>query len=160
MLYLTIFVYFVSMIAANLLVAKFGPAITPINAFVFIGFDLSLKDFLQIRLNKTQMTALILATGFVSYLLNPATGIIAIASVLAFVVSSIVDWYVFSKTPGSWFKRANTSNLAGAAVDSLLFPAIAFGSLIPTIVVLQFLAKFCGGALWAFVINKFSKEDK
>ena len=42
--------YAVAMTIANMLVATFGPSISPINAFLFIGFDLALRDWLQIRL--------------------------------------------------------------------------------------------------------------
>ena len=47
--------------------------------------------------------------------------------------------------------------LAGAAVDSLLFPTIAFGALMPQIVLAQFVAKVAGGAFWAWVLAKLSK---
>lgn len=39
--------------------------------------------------------------------------------------------------------------MAGAAVDSLIFPTLAFGALMPHIVLLQFVAKVAGGAMWA-----------
>lgn len=78
---------------------------------------------------------------------------IAIASATAFTAAALVDWAVFSKMTGSWLKRSNTSNLAGAAVDSLVFPTIAFGALMPQIVLMQFLSKVAGGAVWAWIIN-------
>jgi hypothetical protein len=154
MTYLAILIYASAMIGANLLVSKFGPAITPINAFVLIGFDLAIRDWLHFRLKKWQMGCLILATGTITYLLNPATGMIAIASVVAFVMASAIDWIVFSKTSGSWVKRSNFSNLASAAVDSILFPTIAFGALIPSVVGMQFAAKVAGAAIWSIVIYK------
>jgi hypothetical protein len=40
-----------------------------------------------------------------------------------------------------------------------LFPTIAFGALMPQIVLTQFAAKVAGGAMWGFVINKlFNKH--
>ena len=39
--------YLVAIIAANLLVAKFGPAISIVNAFLFIGLDLTARDKLH-----------------------------------------------------------------------------------------------------------------
>lgn len=154
MLYVAISVYAAAMTVANLLVATFGPSVTPINAFVLIGLDLALRDWLHLRLKQVQMGALILATGCVTYLLNPAAGMIAVASAISFTVAAIADWSAFSTTRGSWLKKANVSNLAGAAVDSLLFPTIAFGALLPKIVAMQFVAKVVGGALWAFIISK------
>ena len=154
-----LFAYAVAMVAANLLVATFGPAISPINAFLLIGLDLTLRDWLHVRLKTWQMGGLILGTGALTYLLNPAAGMIAVASAVSFLVAALVDWAIFVKTTGSWIKRANVSNTAGAAVDSLLFPTIAFGALMPEIVALQFVAKVSGGAVWSYVLEKKLKHE-
>jgi len=152
-------IYAVAMTLANLLVATFGPAISPINAFLFIGLDLTLRDWLHVRLKIWQMGGLIIGTGALTYLLNPAAGMIAVASAVSFLVAALVDWAVFVKTTGSWIKRANISNTAGAAVDSLLFPTIAFGVLMPEIVALQFIAKVSGGAIWSYFLEKKFKHE-
>lgn len=152
-------IYASSMILANLLVSTFGPSITPINAFLLIGLDLTLRDWLHFRLKTWQMGCLIVGTGGLTYLLNPAAGMIAVASAVAFLVAALVDWAVFMKTTGSWIKRANVSNTAGAAVDSLLFPTIAFGALMPEIVALQFVAKVAGGAIWSYFLEKKLKHE-
>jgi uncharacterized PurR-regulated membrane protein YhhQ (DUF165 family) len=157
MLVIAIGIYAVAMTAANLTVAAFGPAISPINAFLLIGLDLALRDWLHVRLKMWQMGALIAATGAMTYLLNPAAGMIAIASAVAFTSAALVDWSVFAKMHGSWLKRSNASNVAGAAVDSLIFPTIAFGALMPHIVAMQFVAKIAGGAMWAWLINRTLK---
>lgn len=151
---LAVAIYILSMTAANLLVAKFGPAISPILAFLLIGLDLSLRDYLHERMRAMQMLAMIVAGGALTYLLNPAAGLIAIASASAFTAAALTDWAVFVKVPGSWMRRANASNVAGAAVDSLVFPTIAFGALMPHIVLMQFTAKVAGGAVWAYVIDR------
>jgi len=151
--------YAVAMIAANLLVATFGPSVTAINAFLLIGLDLTLRDWLHFRLKTWQMGGLIIGTGLITYALNPASGMIAVASAVSFLAASIVDWAIFVKTTGSWIKRANVSNTAGAAVDSLLFPTIAFGALMPEIVALQFVAKVSGGAVWSYVLKKKLKHE-
>ena len=49
---------------------------------------------------------------------------------------------------------ANGSNVAGAAVDSLIFPTLAFGALMPHIVAMQFAAKVAGGALWTWALRQ------
>lgn len=151
--------YAVAMIAANLLVATFGPSVTAINAFLLIGLDLTLRDWIHFRLKTWQMGGLIIGTGLITYGLNPASGMIAVASAVSFLAASIVDWAIFVKTTGSWIKRANVSNTAGAAVDSLLFPTIAFGALMPEIVALQFVAKVSGGAVWSYVLEKKLKHE-
>lgn len=154
MLLTAIVIYGSAMILANLSVAAFGPAISPVNAFVLIGLDLALRDWLHVRLKAWQMLALILATGLLTYLLNPAAGKIAIASACAFTAAAVVDWATFFKLKGSWLFRANGSNVAGAAVDSLIFPTLAFGALMPHIVAMQFVAKVAGGSIWAYILNK------
>ena len=112
MLILGLIVFSVSLVTANLTVAIFGPV--PINAFVLIGLDLSLRDWLHIHLTKTQMVALILGTSVVSYLLNPASGMVAAASFAAFALSASVDWLVFDRLRNStWGVRSNFSNVAG-----------------------------------------------
>ena len=152
---LAIVVYTLAMAGANLSVAAFGPSVTPINAFLLIGLDLTLRDWLHVRLRVWQMGALIVFTGALSYALNPSTGQIAIASAVAFTFAALADWATFVKIKGSWLLRANGSNMAGAAIDSIIFPTIAFGALMPQVVLAQFAAKSLGGAMWAWLLSRF-----
>lgn len=150
--------YAIAMTLANLSVATFGPMVTPLNAFILIGFDLAMRDWLHVRLKQMHMLALIAGTGVLTYALNPAAGMIAIASASAFTLAALTDFAVFSKVSGSWLKRSNASNVAAAAVDSIVFPTIAFGALMPHIVAMQFVAKVAGGAVWAWVIARFLRN--
>jgi uncharacterized PurR-regulated membrane protein YhhQ (DUF165 family) len=149
-----VLVYATAMILANLSVATFGPSVTPVNAFVLIGLDLTMRDWLHVRIKPWQMAALIALTGLLTYALNPAAGKIAVASACAFSTAALVDWATFTRLRGSWMYRANGSNVAGAAVDSLIFPTLAFGALMPQIVLAQFLAKIAGGAIWTWIFNR------
>jgi len=54
--------------------------------------------------------------------------------------------------------RANGSNVAGAGLDSLIFPTIAFGGLMPVIVLGQFVAKVLGGFVFSLIIQRFKDE--
>ena len=148
-----------AIVAANMSVAAFGPMITPVNAFLLIGLDLSLRDSMHDKWTGDhlvwRMGALILAASAISYLVNPATGMIALASCVSFGASSCADAFVYAavrKRP--WLIRSNGSNMAGAAVDSMLFPTIAYGALMPEIVLMQFAAKVAGGALWSLLLRK------
>jgi len=152
-----IFIYAIAMTLANLLVAQLGPWVTPINSFFLIGLDLTLRDWLHYRIKPLKMLALILATGALTFALNPAAGMIAVASAASFTASALVDWAAFTKLTGSWSRRVNGSNVAGAAVDSLLFPTIAFGALMPHIVSAQFVAKVAGGFVWGLAIQRAMK---
>jgi uncharacterized PurR-regulated membrane protein YhhQ (DUF165 family) len=149
-----VLVYAAAMILANLSVATFGPSVTPVNAFVLIGLDLTMRDWLHVRIKPWQMAALIAITGGLTYALNPAAGKIAVASACAFSAAALVDWATFTRLRGSWMYRANGSNVAGAAVDSLIFPTLAFGALMPQIVLAQFMAKIAGGAIWTWIFNR------
>lgn len=150
--------YIAAISAANLLVAKYGPAITVVNAFLLIGLDLALRDYLhdlwKVR-RAAKMAALIATAGVVSFAINPAAGRIAIASLAAFTVAALIDWAVYSamrRTP--WLARANASNVAGALSDSILFPALAFGwPPVAGIVFGQFIAKTLGGFVWSSIIG-------
>ena len=150
-------VYAAAMVSANLLVAKYGPSISPVLAFFLIGLDLTLRDWLHVRIKATHMGVLIASTGVLTYVMNPAAGMIAVASSVAFTCAALVDWAAFSTIRGSWMKRANGSNVAAAAVDSIIFPTLAFGALMPGIVLAQFAAKVCGGYMWSFLINRSAK---
>lgn len=152
------FSYIVAMVAANLSVAHFGPWVSPINAFLFIGLDLSLRDYLHESWKRRglwpKMGALIGVSGIISYALNPASGHIAIASVTAFIVAAVADSAIYHAMRAKpYLVRSNASNVAGAAVDSLIFPTIAFGGLLPAIVAMQFAAKVGGGALWSILLR-------
>lgn len=146
--------YASAIIAANLIVAYFGAIASIYNSFFLIGLDLALRNYLSFKLDKKQMAMMIVGTGLVSYVINPASGMIAIASCVAFVLASLTDWFVFNTSTGNWLKRNFFGNSAGALIDSVVFPTIAFGALMPTIVVAQFAAKVAGGALWGYLIKK------
>lgn len=155
MLTVAIAIYALAMTAANLLVVAFGPVITPLNSFLLIGLDLTLRDWLHVRLKSRQMLLLIAGSGLITYLLNPAAGQIAIASAMSFTAAAFVDWGVFQRLSNrAWLVRSNASNVAGAAIDSVLFPTIAFGVLIPHIMLAQFVAKVAGGAIWSWLLSK------
>lgn len=154
---MTVLIYLAAIVVANLTVAMFGPSVTIINAFWLIGLDLTIRDRLHERWQddglRWKMAAIIAAGGAISWVLNRDAGQIALASTVAFVASASLDAIVFAlleRYPR--LVRVNGSNLAGAAADSILFPTLAFGSLLPAIVLGQFAAKVAGGLLWSLVL--------
>ena len=147
-------IYISAMVAANLLVWWLGPWFAPLNAFILIGLDLTLRDVMHEHINKWQMLGVVLAGGAITWVSNPSAQMIAIASATAFTASAIADWGVYSMLKGkSWMTRANGSNVVGAAVDSVIFPTLAFGVFMPWIILMQFIAKVVGGAIWALVFR-------
>lgn len=151
--------YLAAIVAANLLVATFGPGVTVLNAFLFIGLDLTTRDALHEHWHGRQlwpkMALLIVAGSALSWLLNRDAGPIALASLVAFAASGAVDAVAYALL-GRYGRlvRVNGSNVLSAAVDSLIFPTLAFGGLLWPIVLGQFAAKVLGGALWAWLLTR------
>lgn len=160
MSYFLVAIYVAAMVTANTLVWWLGPWFSPINAFMLIGLDLTLRDVMQERFNRWQLAGVILAGGAITWLVNPAAKHIAIASAVAFLVSAIADWATYTALRSKpWLVRSNGSNVVGAAVDSVIFPTLAFGSFLPHIIALQFAAKVGGGALWSMVLRPMARTS-
>lgn len=159
---LAVVAYIGAIALANVLVAWLGPAISVVNAFILIGLDLSLRDYLHDGFRgrrALKLGAMIAAGGVVAYAVDPAAGRIAAASAIAFVVAAAADSFVYwAMRRSEWLVRANGSNVVGALVDSFTFPALAFGfPLLWPVMLGQFVAKVAGGALWSLVIARLRR---
>lgn len=155
--------YLMAIVAANVTVALFGPEWSIVNAFLFIGLNLTSRDKLHdlwgsnVRRN---MLFLILTGALLSALFG--AGRIALASAIAFGASELVDSIVYHKMKLSGsgkMRQVNGSNVAGALVDSIVFPLLAFGWP-PMLIIMagQFAAKTLGGALWSIVLFRKTQE--
>lgn len=158
-----IILYLLAAVLANLSVAYFGPSSTIVNAFLFIGLDLTARDKLhdawQGKYLWVKMFLLIAVGSGISYLLNRNAGMIAVASLAAFGVAGVVDAIVYQFLHDKkWMVKVNGSNIFSALADSLVFPTIAFGGFLPLIVLGQFAAKVAGGFIWSWIIAKVSKK--
>jgi hypothetical protein len=149
-------IYIAALVAANLLVWAIGPWASPFIAFGLIGLDLSLRDLLHDRSGFWFSASMVCVAAALAYVLNPAAGRIAMASFVAFLAAGLADAAVYHvlRARAPLLLRMNASNTAGALVDSIIFPTLAFGSLMPGIVALQFAAKVAGGAVWAWVLQR------
>lgn len=149
--------YLAAIVAANLLVATFGPSVSVVTAFLFIGLDLSTRDALHDvwRGSAWRLGALIAAGSLISWLLNRNAGPIALASLAAFAAAGAVDALTYHLLRRrAYLVRVNGSNVPAALVDSLVFPALAFGlPLLWPIVIGQLAAKVAGGALWSLALR-------
>jgi queuosine precursor transporter len=155
---IAVLAYLAAIAAANLLAAQLGPSATVATAFLLIGFDFSCRDYLQARWEGgrlwLRMFALIAVGGLISWFLNAGSAQIAVASTVAFVLASSLDAMVFALIGKRVrrFLRWNGTNLVGAGIDSILFPTLAFGAILPAVVVGQYVAKVAGGLLWSVVL--------
>lgn len=90
----------------------------------FAGLTFVLRDSLQDAAGKRAVVALIVAGALLSYLV--ADPFIALASGVAFLVSELVDFGIYTPLRRKGYVRAAiTSNITGAFVDTVLFLWIA-----------------------------------
>jgi hypothetical protein len=156
--------YLAAIVAANLSVAHWGPTAAIYNAFLFIGLDLTSRDRLHDLWRShllRNMAVLIAAGSLLSYAAGvwlgsgPFVGRIALASCVAFGATATADAIVYHLLRNrSWYERVNQSNLAGAAVDSLVFVWLwPFGFQF-TLAFTLFAAKVAGGVVWSFLMRQ------
>jgi len=151
-------VYLAAIVAANLIIAELGPSAAIPVAFALVGLDLTTRDALHDRWDGAgllpRMVALIGAGGVLSWIVNADAGPVAVASTVAFVAAAVADTVVYRALGDrAHLLRINGSNVAGATVDSLLFIPLAFGVIMPTVMLAQLAAKIAGGAVWSVVLR-------
>jgi len=160
---IAVVIYLVAIVIANLTTTLFGPNWSVVNAFLFIGLDLTLRDSLHEKWEGRglfiRMFLLIGFGGFLSAVVNVQASNIALASTLAFVAAGVSDTLVYHlNRQKSRFLRMTNSNIVSAAVDSFVFPVIAFGMpVLWAIVFWQWIAKTAGGLLWAYLLTRNTK---
>lgn len=149
--------YLAAVVLANLLVAWLGPSMAIVNALVFIGLDMTVRDCVHDVWApeggwslSARLGGLIAAGSIMTAVLCPGASRVAEASAAAFALSAVADAAVYHALRGRpYLERVNGSNIVGAAVDSALFAPLAFGVVAPLVMVGQFAAKVAGGAVWA-----------
>lgn len=133
------------------------------SGVLFVSAALILRDLVQYlagvrrgsRVAVALMVVLIAAGASLSY--GVAAHKVAVASAVAFGFSELVDYVLFTKVARQhtreprWALAVLAGGLAGAAVDSVIFLWIAFGSL--EFVQGQFLGKVYGVAAASVVIG-------
>lgn len=150
--------YLLAIVIANITVALFGAEISILNAFLFIGLDLTARDKLHEQWSQDHlwrnMLLLIASGSILSAILNINALPMAIASFAAFACSGIADTIVYQVLGDkTQMLKINGSNVVSAGIDSLVFPILAFG--FPPlwgIVLGQWVAKIVGGFIWSWVL--------
>lgn len=158
--------YLSAIVAANLIVTEYGPKWSIVTAFGLIGLDLTSRDGLHDlwggRHLPYKMAALIASGSALSFLVNQDAGRIAVASAAAFGTAGLVDAVIYQFLHSKpRFDRITGSNIVASAVDSVVFPAIAFGlPLMYDITIGQFAAKVGGGVVWAYLLVRLFPSDR
>ncbi len=103
-----------------------GFGYTAPSGVILIGIALALRDYVQERLGKNVTLAAISIGIVVSYFVNPS---VAIASALAFGVSELIDFAVYTRIRRrNRYVAIGASGIIGGIVDSVIFLQVAFGS--------------------------------
>jgi queuosine precursor transporter len=157
MTWVLVALYLGAIVLANYLVATFGPWIAPFNAFLLIGLDLTTRDALHDRWRGDQlairMVALVVAGGALTLVAAPGAAWIAVASSGAFVLAAMADGIAYELlVDRRRLVRVNGSNVRGAAVDTVVFLVVAFGTLDPILATTLFAAKVGGGFVWSLAL--------
>lgn len=147
--------YLAAIVAANLIVTEHGPSVAAYTAFALIGLDLVLRDYLHDLWDGRipPLLGLIAAGSVISWLLNADAARVAVASAVAFGLAFTADWFTYDRLHRRpWLERSNWSNVAGAAVDSIVFLPLAFGGWPWQAIFALFTAKVAGGVIVALVL--------
>lgn len=158
-----VILYLMAIVLANLSTTYFGVYASIINSFLFIGLDLTARDKLHEAWHKNglvlKMTGLIATGSLISFIINHNSGMIAIASFVAFMLAAIVDTITYQILyKHIYLIKVNGSNILSALTDSIVFPTIAFGGFMPLVTLGQFAAKVLGGFVWSILLK--SKNNK
>ena len=165
--------YMLSIVLANLTVAKFGLVtwfgflVFPAGA-IWIGLTFSLRDFVQREWGHKDVWYFMIATTIITTLLSVVLSHlpvplwkVAVGSALAFLVSEAIDWavYYFLKKDLIW--RICVSNAFSVPIDSIIFVGIVFGgwSFFNPPVYGQTIVKYISGLLVIPVILYFRKKS-
>jgi hypothetical protein len=127
--------------AANFLIGNVGtvcipsgPCLIPVapglmapSGVLLIGAALALRDALHERLPRYAVAGLIAAGAVLSLAFSPPA--LAIASAVAFLLSELADFAVYDRLrKRALWAAVLASGFVGAVLDSVLFSALAFGT--------------------------------
>lgn len=141
-------VYIASIVAVNfgfvhvpLLPTPFGDMWPPMS--LAVGLVFVLRDFAQREIGHWVLVAMLIGAAL-SYVM--ATPIIAVASLVAFSISELVDWALYSFTKRPFKDRILISSIISTPIDSAVFLGM-IGLLSATSVTLMTLSKLLAAAV-------------
>ena len=120
-------IYISTVVAINMAFAYIPPIILFDGTIFTVGSVIAglvfvARDFAQREVGHKIVLLLMAAAGLLSYLL--ADPFVAIASIVAFAISEISDYIVYSKYKGDFNKRVIFSSLVSVPIDTTVFLAI------------------------------------
>jgi queuosine precursor transporter len=118
-------------------------------ANVIVGFVFVLRDYVQREIGHKVLLATVLAGIPVWYFAGPG---LAFASMIAFTLSELTDWAVYSFTKRPLQNRILLSSMLAVPVDTLAFQHFA-GYLTPAAFVTEVLSKAIGVAIVWYLLK-------
>ena len=107
---------------------------------LFVGIIFVLRDYAQKEIGHRVLWVMLMGAALSFWMASPA---LAMASLLAYLASELVDWAIFTFSGWSLRRRVWVSSLASAPVDSLIFLS-ALGVHSYSAAVLMTLSKWLG----------------
>jgi len=130
------------------LVPLFGEMFPPMS--LAVGLIFVARDYAQKEIGHKVLVAMLFA-GFLSWIM--ADPYVALASVVAFFVSELIDWLVYSWSWQPFHQRVLISSVAATPVDSSVF-LYMIGHLSYLNVILMTIAKMAGALVVWWMIRK------
>ena len=166
--YLFLLAYMSTIPLANFMISNVGtfcvpdgPCLIPLgfgimapSGVLMIGLSLFLRDVIYEKFGYKWTLGAILVGSVLSYLL--ADPYVAIASITAFLISELSDFFVYSKVRDKSKPLAIlASGSVGSVIDSVIFLWIAFGSLahIEGQIIVNFLVTAIAARIIQFYVN-------
>lgn len=156
-----IVIYIAAAVAANYAVWLWGQPALVFTASLLVPIDLITRDLMHERFGKywhVGIASVVIAGSVITWLANPASGTVALASATAFASAGAVNTAIFAALAGTtrhW--RMITSNAFAAIADSIVFPLVAFGMLDPRLSAAQALLKAASGAIAVWILFRALK---
>ena len=133
-----------------------GGSWTPFS--ILPGLVLVVRDFAQREIGNRVLWLLIIGTGLSYFMAAPA---IAIASGVAFMVSELIDWAIYSFTKKPLSQRIFYSSLVAAPIDTVLFfygaEMVVTGIFSIGTVIAAIISKLAAAAFVAWLVKR--RED-
>ena len=130
MYYLAFFIatiFFANWAIAEYGLVPVGPALVAPAGVYFAGLAFTFRDLAQERVGRGWIAAAIVVGAVISGLVSTK---FALASGVAFLVSELLDFAVYTPLRRrNWIGAVVASNIVGLVADSIIFLALAFGSL-------------------------------
>ncbi len=152
-------IYLLSIVGSNLLllwlpmVNLFGVMIPP--AIATFGFVFVFRDFAQREIGHAVLGVMVLAAVLTYHLAGPE---MALASIVAFSLGELIDWFVYSVLKRPFSQRVAISSVTGVLVDTFVF-FHALGILDVATFVVGSIVKLIGTAVFWFYLAARERRE-